>query len=152
MALNPGRQVPKLQQGEYLDAPYLPWATGVISPKKMNVLKTSVKEEENEKENLIGVTIIREGDAETTYNLRIPSKILVKDLKKRIVEDTCGLIKPEAMSFRAVEAGDVLKDTDQLTCSEGAMLIMETDMKRVSETDLKKIKKAKDAGAKCCIQ
>ena len=151
MALKAGREVPKLLQGEYLDTPYLPWATGVISPKKKNIVQLDQGEKED-KENFVSVTIIREGDAETTYNLRIPAKITVKALKEKIVEDTCGLIKAEAIDFRAVEAGEVLKDTDILTCSEGAMLIMETDMKKVSQTNVETIKKAKASGKNCCIQ
>lgn len=151
MALG-GRQVPKLLKGEYLDAPYLPWATGEISPKKSAVVKQGKEQTLDDKENLVGITIVREGDAETTYDLRIPKKITVRDLKARLVEDTCGLIKPEAMSFRVSEFGDVLKDTDLLTCTDNAVLIMETDMKRVSETDLKKVKKAKASGSKCSIQ
>jgi hypothetical protein len=102
-----------LQPGERYEQPFMPWVNGDFSPTK-----------EASKEALIMITVVQTGDHETAYELAVPPKCSVADLKKRVEAEAQGLLKADMLEFRDSEEEPPFADSHVYDFAQGDLVIM----------------------------
>jgi hypothetical protein len=91
----------------------MPWVSGDFSPTK-----------EASKETLVMITVVQTGDHETAYELAVPPKCSISDLKRRVEAEAQGLLKAEMLEFRDTEEEPPLAESHVYDFVQGDLVIM----------------------------
>jgi len=132
-----------LQVGETCEQPYLPWVSGDFSPKKEVI-----------GEVMVPITIVQTGDHETAYELAVPVKCSVKNLKSRVEAECQGLLKADALEFRQIEEEPPLADSHVYHFSKGDLVMMnvKASVAQVEAPDMQALKNELNKKKGCSIQ
>ncbi|CAD7926758.1 unnamed protein product [Amoebophrya sp. A25] len=109
---------------------FLPWAQldQLSTPSQDDFLSKQRQGED------VSICIIREGDVETTYQVLVPPRITVAELKKAVTAQTGGLIPVAVQEFRRSEGQTfALKDEEILCCFENEILVLRTVVAQSSD-------------------